>query len=131
MSLTDVNNTWFIPAFANNSVGSSSGITDEECQYVCSFSLKKSIKILRISFPVSEVSIACLITTENLKNNNKAHSYIAKNRKCLRPATTCRSQKCFQHDSTSRFQCSQEIWLYHSRPRFATKPWQITVKYKN
>lgn len=56
---TDINEiTWFIPAFANNKVGSSWGIVDEEGTKVCSyFSTKKSTNIFRRSFAVNEGSI--------------------------------------------------------------------------
>lgn len=37
------NGTWFMPALANSSVGSSSGTVDEECTYWCSNRMKKSI----------------------------------------------------------------------------------------
>lgn len=33
--------TWFMPAFANSNVGSSNGITEDECTYVCSRLAKK------------------------------------------------------------------------------------------
>lgn len=35
--------TWFIPAFAKSSVGSSNGIVDDDGQKVCCLLLKKSI----------------------------------------------------------------------------------------
>ena len=48
--------TWFMPALANSSVGSSSGIVDDEWTYSCCFSwIKKSINDLRISLAVRKV----------------------------------------------------------------------------
>jgi len=48
--------TWFMPALAKSSVGSSSGIVDDEWTYSCCFSwIKKSINAWRISLAVSKV----------------------------------------------------------------------------
>ena len=59
-------NTWFIPALANRSVGSSKGMVDDECTYKCSFSLKKSINNFLISSAFRLVSMIWSLKQQNL-----------------------------------------------------------------
>lgn len=62
-------NTWFIPALAKSSVGSSWGMVDEECTSTCSYFLtKKSINICRICCEVNELSILLVLHIQRLEN---------------------------------------------------------------
>lgn len=65
--------TWFMPALAKSSVGSSSGIVDDEWTYSCCFSwIKKSINALRISLAVSKVF---MISASKIWNSTRYEDY--------------------------------------------------------
>ena len=65
--------TWFMPALAKSSVGSSSGIVDDEWTYSCCFSwIKKSINALRISLAVSKVF---MISASKIWNITRYENY--------------------------------------------------------
>ena len=65
--------TWFMPALAKSSVGSSSGIVDDEWTYSCCFSwIKKSINALRISLAVSKVF---MVSASKIWNSTRYEDY--------------------------------------------------------